>query len=108
MTKKQSIKRQSAVALKYNQTTDEAPIVVAKGQGLIAEQIIERATENNIPIQEDPTLISLLGQLDINETIPDELYQAVAEVFAFIYQLDENTELSNAKYDNRVDRNEGF
>jgi len=108
MTKKQPIKRQSAIALKYNQTSDDAPIVVAKGKGLIAEKIIDRAHENNIPIEEDPTLVSLLSQLEINEAIPEELYQAVAEVFAFIYQLDENTELSNAKYDNRVDRNEGF
>ncbi len=42
----------------------------------------------NIPVQKDESLISLLGQLDINQTIPEELYGAVAEVFAFVYKVD--------------------
>ncbi|OKL37154.1 EscU/YscU/HrcU family type III secretion system export apparatus switch protein [Domibacillus mangrovi] len=80
--------RKQAAALSYNPDTVKAPTVKAKGKGLIAEKIIETAKENNIPVQEDPGLIELLGQLEINEAIPEDLYQAVAEVFAFIYQLD--------------------
>lgn len=80
--------RKQAAALSYNPNTVEAPTVKAKGKGLIAEKIIETAKENNIPVQEDPGLIELLGQLEINEAIPEDLYQAVAEVFAFIYHLD--------------------
>ena len=62
--------------------------VIAKGKGKIAENILETAKERNIPSQEDPTLVELLGKLDINETIPEELYKAVAEVFAFVYKTD--------------------
>lgn len=79
-----------AVALTYKQNVENAPTVIAKGKGVIAENLIKKAHEHNIPIQEDPSLVSLLGQLDINESIPEELYQAVAEVFAFIYQIDKS------------------
>ncbi len=83
-------KRAEAIALKYDQNKDLAPKVVAKGKGLTAENILEKAKEFNIPVQKDPSLAELLGKLDINQAIPDELYGAVAEVFAFIYQLDRN------------------
>lgn len=77
-----------AVVLKYTEQTDHAPKVVAKGTGLVAEQIIQKAEENNVPIQKDPTLLELLSELSIDQSIPEELYQAVAEVFAFIYKVD--------------------
>ncbi|WP_026799760.1 EscU/YscU/HrcU family type III secretion system export apparatus switch protein [Pontibacillus halophilus] len=80
-------KRKSAVALNYEEGTD-APKVVAKGHGHVADSILERANAHHVPIQEDASLVELLSQLDINETIPEELYQAVAEVFAFVYRLD--------------------
>ncbi|QQZ07960.1 EscU/YscU/HrcU family type III secretion system export apparatus switch protein [Heyndrickxia vini] len=83
-------KRQQAIALKYQSDVQDAPKVIAKGKGLTAENIIEVAKEKNIPIQEDHNLVELLGQLELNETIPEELYEAVAEVFAFIYRLDRN------------------
>ena len=85
-----SKKRKKAVALRYNQEQNHAPKVVATGKGLIAENVIEKAKENNVPILEDESLVELLAELNINETIPEELYQAVAEVFAFIYQADQN------------------
>lgn len=88
MTKEPSV-RKEAVALTYNPNQADAPKVIAKGKGQIAEKILERAEANRIPIQKDPSLVQLLGQLDLNESIPEELYQAVAEVFAFIYQLDQ-------------------
>lgn len=80
--------RKEAVALTYNKYGQNAPRIVAKGKGLIAEEILERAKEHNIPVQEDSTLVELLGKLNINEQIPEELYQAVAEVFAFVYRAD--------------------
>lgn len=81
-------KRREAVALNYDAEAEQAPKVVAKGKGDVATNIIEKAKDNAVPIQEDPTLVNLLGELDINETIPEELYQAVAEVFAFVYNID--------------------
>lgn len=83
-------KRKQAVALTYEQEKLEAPYVSAKGEGELAEKIIHLAKAHDIPIQEDPSLVSLLAQLNLNEAIPPDLYQVVAEVFAFIYRLDQN------------------
>ncbi|ASN05741.1 EscU/YscU/HrcU family type III secretion system export apparatus switch protein [Virgibacillus necropolis] len=81
-------KQMKAAALRYNQKQDKAPTIAAAGKGIIAENIIEKAKQNNVPMIEDATLVELLAELNINETIPDELYQAVAEVFAFVYRAD--------------------
>lgn len=86
-------KRKEAVALSYDPLTSSAPKVIAKGQGKIAENILNKAKENNIPIQEDPSLVEILGQLNIDESIPEELYKAVSEVFAYIYQVDREHEM---------------
>ncbi|MGM9944164.1 MAG: EscU/YscU/HrcU family type III secretion system export apparatus switch protein [Lysinibacillus sp.] len=80
--------RKEAIALSYNPSETTGPKVIAKGKGKIAENILRQATLHDVPIHEDPNLVQLLGQLDLNESIPEELYQAVAEVFAFIYHLD--------------------
>lgn len=81
-------KRKQAVALAYNQQEHTAPVVVAKGKGQVAEQVIAIAKANGIPIQEDPSLVQLLSELEINEAIPEQLYKVVAELFAFVYQLE--------------------
>ncbi|MBS4172502.1 EscU/YscU/HrcU family type III secretion system export apparatus switch protein [Bacillus sp. FJAT-49736] len=81
--------RKEAIALSYQSEKNTAPIITAKGKGYVADNIIDKAKENGIPIQEDPNLIQLLGNLDINQMIPEELYEAVAEVFAFIYKVDQ-------------------
>ncbi|KQL35499.1 EscU/YscU/HrcU family type III secretion system export apparatus switch protein [Psychrobacillus sp. FJAT-21963] len=81
--------RKEAVALGYKPGIIDAPTIIAKGKGKIADNILMKAKEHNVPIQEDRSLVELLGQLDINQSIPDELYQAVAEVFAFIYRIDQ-------------------
>lgn len=87
MTEEKHI-RKEAIALNYKAGVIEAPTIVAKGKGKIAENILNKAKEHNVPIQEDASLVELLGQLDINQSIPEELYQAVAEVFAFVYKID--------------------
>ncbi|MFC5734971.1 EscU/YscU/HrcU family type III secretion system export apparatus switch protein [Cytobacillus gottheilii] len=85
---KKEHERKTAVALSYDQNSESAPKITAKGSGYIAENILEKARENDIPIQQDASLVELLGNLNINENIPEDLYQAVAEVFAFIYRAD--------------------
>ncbi|WLV25746.1 EscU/YscU/HrcU family type III secretion system export apparatus switch protein [Aciduricibacillus chroicocephali] len=82
--------RKKAVALKYDTQQHTAPKVAATGKGLTAENIIQKAKESNVPIMEDASLVELLGKLDINQAIPEELYQAVAEVFAYIYKTDQD------------------
>ena len=84
-------KRKKAVTLRYDQDKDYAPITGVTGKGYVAEEIIKLAKDNNIPIIEDSTLAEILAELNINEHIPEELYQVVAEIFAFIYQTDKKS-----------------
>ncbi len=77
----------SAVALKYDPQAPGAPRVVAKGRGLIAEQILALAQEHEIHIHQSPELIEVLIRLELGEEIPEALYRAIAEVIAFAYSL---------------------
>jgi flagellar biosynthesis protein len=76
-----------AVALKYDPATNGAPKVVAKGRGRTAEQILELARKNNVPVRQDATLVSVLSRLKIDQEIPPEVYQAVAAILAFLYRV---------------------
>jgi flagellar biosynthesis protein len=76
-----------ATALGYDAENDIAPKVLASGKGVIAEQIIAVAKANGIPIREDPILVQALSQVEIDQVIPPELYEIVAEVLAFVYRL---------------------
>jgi len=78
---------QNAVALAYN-SNQAAPIVVAKGSGLIAEAIIARAKEHGVFVHESKELVSLLMQVDLDQQIPPALYRAVAELLAWLYRID--------------------
>ena len=77
----------SAVSLRYDNRANKSPVVTAKGRGLIAEKIISLAKENDVPIKEDPDLVHLLSQVDLNREIPASLYQVVAELLSFVYRL---------------------
>ncbi|GAE24235.1 flagellar biosynthesis protein FlhB [Halalkalibacter wakoensis JCM 9140] len=85
------INKKKAVALRYQPDLDVSPKVIGTGKGMAAEQLIAKAKEHDIPIQEDETLVEMLAQLELNQAIPSELYEVVAEVFAFIYKIDQNT-----------------
>ncbi|MDZ7260811.1 MAG: EscU/YscU/HrcU family type III secretion system export apparatus switch protein [candidate division KSB1 bacterium] len=76
-----------AVALKYKQEQDNAPKVIAKGRGYLAEKIIEIAQAQGIPIEENAALVDKLIQLELDEEIPPELYQVIAEILAFVYKM---------------------
>lgn len=77
-----------AVALKYSPEQSDAPVVTAKGQGKVAEAILERAREHGVPVQEDAALVEVLSKLDLDQQIPAELYQLVAEVLSYVYQAE--------------------
>ena len=80
--------RPSAVALSYLDK-NRAPIVVAKGYGVVAESIMREARENGLYVHASPDLIRLLMQVDLDRQIPPELYLAVAEVMAWIHGLEQ-------------------
>jgi flagellar biosynthesis protein len=79
--------RERAVALRYETRRGRAPQVVAKGSGWIARKIIEKAKAHGIPFREDPLLVEALIGLDLYQEIPEELYQVIAEIYAFLYQV---------------------
>lgn len=89
MTEQEDEIRRRAVALRYDAEQERAPKVVAKGAGLVAEQIIALAKEHGIHIHEDPNLVTILAKLDLDTEIPEELYHAVAQVLAFVYRLNQ-------------------
>jgi flagellar biosynthesis protein len=80
-------KPQSAAALAY-QAGDAAPRVVAKGQGLVAEQIIERARAAGVFVHESKELVALLMQVDLDSHVPPALYRAIAELLAWLYHIE--------------------
>ncbi len=82
--------RALAVALAYA-PGDAAPKVVAKGRGLIAEEIIARARAHNIFVHESAELVALLMQVDLDARIPPQLYLAVAELLAWLYRVEQKT-----------------
>ena len=91
---------QTAVALAY-QSGDSAPKIVAKGRGLIAEQIIARAREHGVFVHESKEMVSLLMQVDLDDRIPPALYRAVAELLAWLYHI-ESAKLSGDKVSSRT------
>lgn len=78
---------QVAVALAYGDTQG-APKVVAKGRGLIAQAIIERAKQNGVYVHESEELVGMLMQVELDQQIPPQLYLAVAELLAWLYRLE--------------------
>lgn len=79
--------QRSAVALAYG-ASDGAPRVVARGRGLLAEEIIRRANDNDVFVHQSAELVALLMQVDLDREIPPALYQAIAELLAWLYRLD--------------------
>ncbi|WP_105619576.1 EscU/YscU/HrcU family type III secretion system export apparatus switch protein [Vallitalea okinawensis] len=82
-------KHKKAVAIQYDPNISYAPAVLAKGKGIVAENILETAEKSNVPIYEDKKLTDELIKLDIGNEIPKELYQVVAEILVFVNDLDE-------------------
>ena len=83
--------RKKAAALKYEENYD-VPVVTAAGIGKIADNIIERAKEDNVPVVYNKELTNLLCNVDIGDSIPTELYEAVAHVIAYITDIDKKIE----------------
>lgn len=80
-------KKKKAVALSYD-PANQAPVVVATGQGEVAERIIERAKENDVATYQDEGLADTLLKLDLGEMIPKELYGVVAEILVYVDKMD--------------------
>lgn len=100
MTGKPDLRSQNAVALAYL-AGEPAPKVLAKGRGLVAEEIIRRARENGVFVHQSKELVALLMQVDLDSHIPPALYRAVAELLAWLYYVDSGQHRGD-KNDNKV------
>lgn len=87
MSEFNKILNKKAVALRYDESRNTSPVIVASGMGYMAEKIVELATESGVPIYEDNSLATVLTQLDLGEEIPDELYQAIVDIYVFFLQF---------------------
>ncbi len=87
MAREKENKIKQAIALEYD-PSEEAPKVIASGRGVLAEKIIEKAKESDVPIHRDDKLADTLSRLEIGEMIPPELYEVVAEILIFVDSMD--------------------
>lgn len=76
-----------AVALQYG-ADDAAPVVVASGMGYLAEKIVDVAVDHGVPVYEDDSLATVLSQLNLGQEIPEELYQAIVEIYIYFLKFD--------------------
>lgn len=90
-------KDKTAVALSY-EPGDEAPKILATGKGEVAQKIIDKAKENDVPFYQDSKLAATLSKLEIGDAIPPELYEVVAEILVFVDGMDK----VKAKLDGRL------
>jgi len=81
-------KNKTAVALAYN-PEEPAPKIVATGKGYLAEKIVNKAIEADVPVHKDETLANTLSRLELGSYIPPELYEVVAEILVFIDKMDQ-------------------
>lgn len=95
-----------AVAIKYDDSKNAAPVIVASGMGYMAEKIIETANESGVPVYEDNSLASILTQLELGAQVPEELYHAIVDIYLYFLDyvpdikekmLTENSDDSNSK-----------
>ncbi len=85
----QSNKAQKAVAIKYD-GMNSAPVIIASGMGNLAEKIVEVAVSNGVPIYEDNSLATMLAQMQLGSQIPEELYNAIVEIYIYFLKFDPN------------------
>lgn len=79
--------KQKAAALRYDKSKENAPRVIAKGDGKAADNIIKVAELHNLPIKKDEDLIELLSKVELDKEVPEALYKVVAELFSFVYKM---------------------
>lgn len=87
MSQFNEVMNKKAVALKYDENRNAAPVIVASGMGYLAEKIVEVANDNGVPVYEDNSLATVLTQLNLGSEIPEELYQTVVDIYAYFLKF---------------------
>lgn len=83
--------KKKAAALRYDREKENAPRMIAKGEGKVADNIIKVAELHNLPIKKDEDLIELLSKVELDKEVPEALYKVVAELFSFVYKVTKKT-----------------
>lgn len=96
----QENKNKSAIALSYH-LEDAAPKIIATGKGYLADKILKKAVEHNIPVHKDEKLAGTLSKLSLGDSIPPELYEVVAEVLLFVDHMDR---IKNSVYPSDIEK----
>lgn len=94
-----SKRQKKAVAIHYDQQKNTAPQILASGSGLVAENILRKAEEAGIYIQEDSNLVELLSEIPVGEEVPEEMYRAIAEILSFVYSVNDSFKLKSHRKD---------
>jgi flagellar biosynthesis protein len=89
--KRRQINGPSAAVIRYDESSDGTPTVVAQGSGSVAAQIIELAKKHNIQMQEDETLVQNLLDIDLGDNVPPQLYAVIAEILILIEEMNSNS-----------------
>ena len=83
MSRFNEVLNKKAVAISYDERKNAAPVIVASGMGYLAEKMVELAQECGVPIYEDNSLATVLTQLELGAEIPNELYQAIVDIYVY-------------------------
>ncbi len=78
----------TAAVIRYDADKDKAPVIVAHGKGAVAQKIIELAKENDVPLQEDSSLVETLIDMDLGDNIPPQLYSVIAEILLMLEEME--------------------
>ena len=92
MSQYKDLMAKKAVALRYDENKEAAPVIVASGLGYVAEKIVEIANDNEIPVYEDNSLATVLTQLELGTEIPEELYQAIVDIYVYFLKFSPSME----------------
>lgn len=87
MSQYDDLLNKKAVALRYDEKNNAAPVIVASGLGYMAEKIVEIANESGVPVYEDNSLATVLAQMKLGTEIPEELYQVVVDIYAYFLKF---------------------
>lgn len=107
MSQYDDLLNKKAVALRYDENKDAAPVIVASGLGYVAEKIVEIANDNGVPVYEDNSLATVLTQLDLGTEIPEELYQAIVDIYAYFLRFAERKPESSEEKEPEAPETEG-
>lgn len=96
MSRFNEVLNKKAVAISYDERKNAAPVIVASGMGYLAEKMVELAQECGVPIYEDNSLATVLTQLELGAEIPNELYQAIVDIYVYFLHYGENKTIEPA------------